>query len=208
MSQQNIQYTCSICLKNISNYRSVTNDLKLKIDSCPDKEYYQGLRLNIDKLCSKCYMRIINSYQHQIPIINRNNLIEVSESNIFTDSIETSRSNTPIDLMETSRSNTPTNLIETSNLINLIELIKIQKEELIYENKLNEINQQITDIKINITDDTISMDKENFNQLIKLILQKDLKIEALNNHNNQNNLILTNPNNLGNYNILIILILI
>ncbi|CAG8766859.1 17702_t:CDS:2 [Gigaspora margarita] len=95
-----------------------------------------------------CYMKIINSYQYQISIINKNNLIE---------------DNISIDLMETSRSNTPTNLIETSNLVNLIELIKTQKKELIYQNKLNEINQQIVDIKINITDDTISMDKENFN---------------------------------------------
>src|SRR5260364_188758 len=170
MSQQNIQYICSICSKDISNYRSVTNDLKFKIDNCPDKEYYQKLRLNVDKLCSSCYMKIINSYQRQISIINKNNLIE---------------DNISIDLMETSRSNTPTNLMETSNLVNLIELIETQKEELIYQNKLNEINQQIVDIKINITDDTISMDKENFNQLIKLILQKDLKIEILDNQNNQ-----------------------
>ncbi|KAF0403825.1 hypothetical protein F8M41_009185 [Gigaspora margarita] len=115
-------------------------------------------------------MKIINSYQRQISIINKNNLIE---------------DNISIDLIETSRSNTPTNLIETSNLVNLIELIETQKEELIYQNKLNEINQQIVDIKINITDDTISLDKENFNQLIKLILQKDLKIEMLDNQNNQ-----------------------
>ncbi|CAG8811681.1 27559_t:CDS:2 [Gigaspora margarita] len=102
---------------------SVTNDLKFKIDNCSNKEYYQKLRLNIDKLCSN---------------------------------------NTSIDLMETSRSNTSTNLMETSNLVNLIELIETQKE-LIFQNKLNEINQQIDDIKINITDDTISMDKKNFN---------------------------------------------
>ncbi|CAG8673025.1 39697_t:CDS:2 [Gigaspora margarita] len=75
---------------------SVTNDLKFKINNCPDKEYYQKLRLNVDKLCSN--------------------------------------------LMETSRSNTLTNLMETSNLVNLIELIETQKEELIYQNKLNEIN--------------------------------------------------------------------
>ncbi|CAG8855729.1 6280_t:CDS:1, partial [Gigaspora margarita] len=64
-------------------------------------------------------------------------------------------------------------------------LIETQKEELIYQNKLNEINQQNVDIKINITDNTISIDKENFNQLIKLILQKDLNIEMLDNQNNQ-----------------------
>ncbi|CAG8825587.1 12881_t:CDS:2, partial [Gigaspora rosea] len=46
-------------------------------------------------------------------------------------------------------------------------------------------NLMETNIKINITEDTISMDKENFNQLIKLILQKDLKIEMLDNQNNQ-----------------------
>ncbi|CAG8761035.1 33751_t:CDS:1, partial [Gigaspora margarita] len=170
MSQQNIQYICSICSKDISNYRSVTNDLKFKINNCPNKEYYQKLRLNVDKLCSSCYMKIINSYQRQISIINKNNLIE---------------DNISIDLIETSRSNTSTNLMETSNLVNLIELIETQKEELIYQNKLNKINQQIVDIKINITNDTISMDKENFNQLIKLILQKDLKIEMLDNQNNQ-----------------------
>ncbi|CAG8516600.1 26097_t:CDS:1, partial [Gigaspora rosea] len=93
MSQQNIQYICSICSKDISNYRSVTNDLKFKIDNCPDKEYYQELRLNVDKLCSCCYMKIINSYQRQSSTINKDNI--------------------SIDLMETSRSNTPTNLMET-----------------------------------------------------------------------------------------------
>ncbi|CAG8495881.1 15279_t:CDS:2 [Dentiscutata heterogama] len=69
MAQQNIQYICSICLKDISNYRSVTNDLKFKIDNCPDKEHYQKLRLNIDKLYS--------------------NLMETSRSNTPTNLIET-----------------------------------------------------------------------------------------------------------------------
>ncbi|CAG8609733.1 25852_t:CDS:1, partial [Gigaspora rosea] len=98
MTQQNIQYICSICSKDISNYRSITNDLKFKINNCPDKEYYQELRLNVDKLCSSCYMKIINFYQCQTSIINKNSLIE---------------DNISIDLMETSRSNTPTNLMET-----------------------------------------------------------------------------------------------
>ncbi|CAG8821334.1 656_t:CDS:1, partial [Racocetra persica] len=135
-----------------------------------------------------------------------NNLIEASRSN--TNLMETSRSNTSTNLIDinnlikTSEFNSSIDLLETSNLVNLIELIKIQKNELI-ENNLNEINQQITNIKVNITDNIISMDKENFDQLIKLIIQKDLKIEALNNQNNQNNLIIIDSNNLDNYNILI-----
>ncbi|CAG8831083.1 26312_t:CDS:2, partial [Racocetra persica] len=48
-------------------------------------------------------------------------------------------------------------------------------------------------IKVNITDDIVSIDKENFNQLIKLIIQKDLKIETL---TNQNNLTIIGSNNL------------
>ncbi|CAG8773360.1 12704_t:CDS:1 [Racocetra fulgida] len=143
MSQQNFQLKCSICLKTITNYRNITNNLKFKIDNCPDKEYYQQLQPNIDKLCFNCYMRIINSYQCQISTINRNdelnslieiNLTEISKFNSPTNLIEVD------DLMKISRSNSPTTLIENNNLVNLIELIKIQKEELI-KNNLNEINQ-------------------------------------------------------------------
>ncbi|CAG8845314.1 43927_t:CDS:1, partial [Gigaspora margarita] len=101
-----------------------------------------------------------------------------------------------IEIIDISRSNSPITLIETNNLVNLIEVIKTQKEELIYKNKLNEINQQITNIEISITNNTISIDNKNFNQLIKLIIQKDLKIEALTDQNNQNNLISTSSNNL------------
>ncbi|CAG8682039.1 38361_t:CDS:2, partial [Gigaspora margarita] len=94
---------------------SVTNDLKFKINNCPDKEYYQKLRLNVDKLCSSCYMKIINSYQYQISIINKNNLIE---------------DNISIGLIETSRPNTPTNLMKTSNLKDLkIEMLDNQNNQ-------------------------------------------------------------------------------
>ena len=184
MSQQNIQQICSACFKHITTWRNITDDFKNKIDNCPDREFYQDLKPGFDKLCSICYNQIADSYRRQISTINR---IKKSTSRI-------NESNVSMDLME------------TDNLVNLIEVIKTQKEELIYENKLNEINQQITNIEISITNDTISMNKENFNQLIKLIIQKDLKIEALTDQNHQNNLILTSSNNLGNYNIIIILI--
>ncbi|CAG8787297.1 22155_t:CDS:2 [Gigaspora margarita] len=106
------------------------------------------LKSGVDKLCSSCYNQIADSYRHQKSTINR-----------------IKKSNSSMDLMEIidSRSNSPITLMETNNLVNLIEVIKTQKEELIYENKLNEINQQITNIEISITDSTISIDKENFN---------------------------------------------
>ncbi|KAF0530121.1 hypothetical protein F8M41_012363 [Gigaspora margarita] len=182
MSQQNIQQVCSVCFIHITTGRNITDDFKNKIDNCPDREFYQDLKSGVDKLCSSCYNQIADSYRHQKSTINR-----------------IKKSNSSMDLMEIidSRSNSPITLMETNNLVNLIEVIKTQKEELIYENKLNEIiNQQITDIEISITDNTISMNKENFNQLIKLIIQKDLKIEALTDQNNQNNLISTSSNNL------------
>ncbi|KAF0430704.1 hypothetical protein F8M41_005486 [Gigaspora margarita] len=247
MSQNNIQQHCSVCLKIITLCRGVTNNLKFKINYCPDKIYYKDLKVGVDKLCHECYMKIVDSYLHQISTINRNielddlvetdsiesnnlaeddsstnlmeinnlieisesnistnlmeinNLIEISESNILTnlmeinDLIEISEPNISTNLMEIDNlieSTTFKNLIETNNLVNLIELIEAQKNKLI-KNNLIEINQQFTDIKINTNNNNniISIDKENFNQLVKLIIQKDLKIKTLTEQNNKNNLV-------------------
>ncbi|KAF0562008.1 hypothetical protein F8M41_014599 [Gigaspora margarita] len=133
-------------------------------------------------------------------LIEINNLIEISESNISTNLIETdnlfetSKSNISTNLMETdnliesSESNTLTNLIEisnlittnesttftnltdTNNLINLIELIEAQKNELIKSN-LIEINQQFTNIKVNI------IQKYSFSQQIELLTTVLLKYQ-------------------------------
>ncbi|CAG8671503.1 8686_t:CDS:2, partial [Dentiscutata erythropus] len=156
---------------------SVTENLRFKIDNCPDKRYYKSLKAGVDKLCHECYMKIVDSYQCQISTITRN--IEVDNS-IETDLIEINN------LAETSESDISTNLsnlittneFTTSTNLNLIELIKAQKDELIKNNSI-EINQQFTDIKININNNNniVLMDKKNFDQLVKLIIQKDLKIE-------------------------------
>ncbi|CAG8468832.1 19339_t:CDS:2 [Cetraspora pellucida] len=150
MFQQNTQFICSICLKNISTFRNVTDNFKDKIDNCPDKEYYKDLKSGIDKLYYNCYMKIVDSYRFQKSTINR-----INKSDIFDNS------------MEVSRSNTSTNLIDINNLIKS-KLIKAQKEELI-QNNLTEIDQ-IKNIKINKINNMILFDKENFNQLIKLII--------------------------------------
>ncbi|CAG8757727.1 7395_t:CDS:1, partial [Racocetra fulgida] len=157
---------------NIKKFRNITNDLENKIDNCPNKEYYQNLQPYINKLCSNCYMTIIDSYNRRISTINRigksTNLIK---TNKLDDLIEINEPN----LMEVD------NLIEiNNNLVNLIELIETQKKKLIKDN-ITEINQQFIDIKVNITNDIVSIDKENFDQLINLIIQKDLKIETLTN---------------------------
>ncbi|CAG8854117.1 44547_t:CDS:1, partial [Gigaspora margarita] len=121
----------------------VTNNLKFKINYCSDKRYYKDLRVGVDKLCYECYMKIVDSYQHQISTINRNielndlvetdliesnnlaeddtstnlmeinNLIEISESNISTNLMEINK------LIEISESNISTNLMETNNLIKI-----------------------------------------------------------------------------------------
>ncbi|CAG8615961.1 10788_t:CDS:1 [Racocetra fulgida] len=183
MSQQNIQQTCSVCLENIIIFKNITNDFIYKINNCPDKEFYQGLKPGIDKLCSSCYNKIADSYQRQISTINRvrrfDNLISINETNTSIDLVEIDEFNTSTS-DKNNRSNSPITLIETNNLVNLIELIEIQKKELT-ENDLIEINQQFVDVKVDIIDNIISMDKKNFNQLIKLIIQKDLKIETLTN---------------------------
>ncbi|CAG8736793.1 17596_t:CDS:1, partial [Gigaspora rosea] len=64
MSQNNIQQNCSVCLKIIITLsRGVTNNLKFKIDNCPDKRYYKNLRVEVDKLWYECYMKIVDSYR-------------------------------------------------------------------------------------------------------------------------------------------------
>ncbi|CAG8691898.1 5385_t:CDS:2, partial [Cetraspora pellucida] len=220
--QQNIQ-NCSVCLEEITKIRNITDDLKFKINNCSDRDYYNHLIYENDKLCSKYYMKIINSYHRQKSMINEDNLIEISksttdlmkissESNISTNLMEINESNTSTNLMEInnlieiSESNTLTNLMEINNLMetcksntstNLIELIEIQKKELIENTEnLNKINQQFNNIEINITNKRVLIDKENFDQLIKLIIQKNLKIEALTNQNN-NNLTTINIDNSG-----------
>ncbi|CAG8812026.1 812_t:CDS:1, partial [Dentiscutata erythropus] len=115
MSQQNIQ-NCSICLKEITKIRNISDDLKFKINNCPDKDYYSHLTYENNKLCSDCYMKIVNSYQRQISTINRNskNLMETSRPTIPANLTEST-----IDLMEIN------NLIDISNTnisTNLIEM--------------------------------------------------------------------------------------
>ncbi|CAG8745370.1 15087_t:CDS:2 [Dentiscutata erythropus] len=196
MSQQ---HNCLFCLKIITYYRNITDNLKSKIDNCSDKNNYKDLRVGVDKLCFECYMKIVDSHWCQIFTINKNNksnnsylietndLNESSKTNISTNLMNINNlieidNSTTLDLIETSDL-IETNESEINNSANLIELIKAQKEDLI-EINLNEINQQFLDIKVNITNNTVSIDLENFNQLIKLIIQKDLKIESLTNQNN------------------------
>ncbi|KAF0452888.1 hypothetical protein F8M41_001853 [Gigaspora margarita] len=81
MSQQNIQQNCSICLKSIIYHRNITDNLKIKINNCPDKKYYKDLKVGIDKLCLECYMKIVDSHQCQISTINRNNELDNSNFN-------------------------------------------------------------------------------------------------------------------------------
>ncbi|CAG8598255.1 42030_t:CDS:2, partial [Gigaspora margarita] len=181
MSQDNIQQNCLVCLKIITLYRGVITNLKFKINNCSDQRYYKNLRVGVDKLCHECYIKIVDSYRHQMSTINRNieldaliktdliennnlakddtltnlmeinNLIEISVSNILSNLIKTDNLiETKINnLIATNESTTFTNLTDTNNLINLIELIEAQKNELIKSN-LIEINQQFTNIKINI----------------------------------------------------------
>ncbi|KAF0452889.1 hypothetical protein F8M41_001854 [Gigaspora margarita] len=120
--------------------------------------------------------------------MNINNLIEINDS-ATSDLIEFSN------LIETNES-------KIKNSVNLIELIEAQKEDLI-ENNLNKINEKFVDIKVNITNNMVLLNLENFDQLIKLIVQKYLKIESLiyqNNNliNQNNNLISTTLNNQDN----------
>ncbi|KAF0353583.1 hypothetical protein F8M41_015146 [Gigaspora margarita] len=122
-----------------------------------------------------------NRFNTSANLININNLIEISDS-------ATSNLMEFSNLIETNKS-------EIKNSVNLIELIKAQKEDLI-ENNLNEINEQFVDIKVNITNNMVLINLENFDQLIKLIVQKDLKIESLIYQNN--NLISTTLNNQNN----------
>ncbi|CAG8838479.1 25732_t:CDS:1, partial [Racocetra persica] len=147
---------------NIIIFKNITNDFIYKINNCPDKEFYQELKPGIDKLCSSCYNKIADSYQQGISTINRvrrlDNLIQINETNTFMDLVEIDEFNTSIS-NENNRSNSPITLIKTNNLVNLIELIEIQKKELT-ENDLIEINQQFVDIKVDITDNIISMDKK------------------------------------------------
>ncbi|CAG8723457.1 23451_t:CDS:2, partial [Dentiscutata erythropus] len=98
MSQQ---INCSFCLKFITNYRNITDDLKFKIDNCPDKRYYQELKPKVDKLCSKSENSRSNT---------STNLTEISNL------IETSESNSSMTLMKTSESNSSTTLMEPSSL--------------------------------------------------------------------------------------------
>ncbi|CAG8739163.1 865_t:CDS:2, partial [Gigaspora rosea] len=187
---------------------NITDNLKIKIDNCPDKEYYKDLKVGFDKLCFECYMKIVDSHRLQISTINRNNELDNSNLMEINDLNESNRFNTSANLMNINNlieinDSTTSDLMEISNLIetneseiknsvNLIELIEAQKEYL-NENNLNEINQQFVDIKVDITNNMVSIDLENFDQLIKLIVQKDLKIESLIDQNN--NLMATTLNN-------------
>ncbi|CAG8847391.1 15201_t:CDS:1, partial [Racocetra persica] len=99
--QQNLQYIGSVCSSNIKKYKNITNDLKNKIDNCPDREYYQYLQPYVDKLYSNCYMTITDSYRHGVSTINR-----ISES---TNLIETNKLD---DLIEIDELNISTNLME------------------------------------------------------------------------------------------------
>ncbi|CAG8705593.1 8562_t:CDS:2 [Cetraspora pellucida] len=160
-------------MRQQSKELNVTDNLKDKIDNCPDKEHYKDLKFGIDKLCYNCYIKIVDSHRFQKSTINR-----INKSDFFDNSIEVSGSNTFANLMdinnliESSESNSSIeiniNLQDENNSINLIELIKTQKEELI-QNNLTEIDQ-IKNIKINKINNMILFDKENFNQLIKLII--------------------------------------
>ncbi|CAG8681010.1 12730_t:CDS:2 [Cetraspora pellucida] len=127
----------------------------------------------------------VNLTESTINLMEINNLINISSTNTSINLIE----------IEKYESNISTNLMKINNLIefnesktnNLIELIEIQKKELIKSAKnLNEINQQIDNIEINITNNMVLINKENFNQLIKFIIQKDLKIKTLTDQNNNN----------------------
>ncbi|KAF0384573.1 hypothetical protein F8M41_011588 [Gigaspora margarita] len=126
MSQDNIQQNCSVCLKIITFCRGVTTNLKFKINNCPDQRYYKNLRVGVDKLCHECYMKIVDSYRRQMSTINRNielddlietDLIEnddLAKDDTLTNLIEINN------LIEISESNISTNLIETDNLIETI----------------------------------------------------------------------------------------
>ncbi|CAG8812416.1 9267_t:CDS:1 [Gigaspora margarita] len=194
MSQRNIQRNCSICSKNIFYHRNITDNLKIKIDNCSDKEYYKNLKVEFDQLCLGCYIKIVDSYRCQISTINRNNELDNSNLMEINDLNESNKFNTLTNLMNinnlikindsaTSDLMEFSNLIETNeseikNSVNLIELIEAQKEDLI-KNNLNEIKEHFVDIKVNITNNMVLINLENFDQLIKLIVQKDLKIESL-----------------------------
>ncbi|CAG8794198.1 26020_t:CDS:1, partial [Dentiscutata erythropus] len=101
MSEEIIQRNFSFCLKIIMFSRSVTKNLRFKIDNCPDKGYYESFKVGVDKLCHECYMKIVDFYRRQISTITRN--IEVNNS-METDLIEINN------LAETSESNISTNL--------------------------------------------------------------------------------------------------
>ncbi|CAG8590369.1 2628_t:CDS:2, partial [Racocetra persica] len=73
-------------------------------------------------------------------------------------------------LTDINKSNISTNIMDINNLI-----------------ESNEFN-----ITINIVDNMILIDKTNFNQIVKLIAQRDLKIETLIEQNNINLTILNN----------------
>ncbi|CAG8600715.1 17573_t:CDS:2, partial [Cetraspora pellucida] len=140
-----------------------------------------------------------NLTKSTIDLIEINNLIDINSTNISTNLIEIKEceSNILTNLIEIEEceSNISTNLMKINNLIefnkfktnNLIELIKIQKKELIKSaENLNKINQQIDNIEINITNNMVLINKEIFNQLIKFIIQKNLKIKTLIDQNNSN----------------------
>ncbi|CAG8776550.1 6455_t:CDS:1, partial [Dentiscutata erythropus] len=99
MSQQQI-FKCSICLESNLYLRNVTVNLQDKINNCPDKEYYIHLITGVDKLCSSCYMKIIDSERFQKSTINRNNQLDNMDN-----------------LVDNSESNISTNLMDISNLI-------------------------------------------------------------------------------------------
>ncbi|CAG8793105.1 29881_t:CDS:1, partial [Racocetra persica] len=96
------------CSSNIKKYRNITNDLKNKIDNCPNREYYQHLQPYVDKLCSNCYITITDSYCRGVSTINR-----ISES---TNLIETNELD---DLIEIDELNISTNLMKVDNLIEI-----------------------------------------------------------------------------------------
>ncbi|CAG8807325.1 14569_t:CDS:1, partial [Gigaspora rosea] len=126
---------------------NITDNLKIKIDNCPDKEYYKDLKVGFDKLCFEYYMKIVDSYRCQISTIDRNNeldnsnLMEINDLNKKSNRFNTSANLMNINnLIEINDSTCTTlDLIEISNLIeineseiknsvNLIELIEAQKE--------------------------------------------------------------------------------
>ncbi|CAG8822589.1 24749_t:CDS:1, partial [Dentiscutata erythropus] len=184
----------------ITKIRNITDDLKFKINNCPDRDYYNHLTYENDKLCSNCYMKIINSYHRQKSIINEtnklDNLIEISKSTTPTNLIKNTTS-----LMEiNSESNISTNLIEINNLIeisesntstNLMEinnLVENTSTNLIEINNLMEICESNTSTNLmeinNLIETCESNTSTNLIELIKI--QKKELIENTENLNKIN----------------------